>query len=63
MTRTWKWIARGIAPEAVPREAAPLAALIEPFEQEFVNRPFKAIQGTAVVGHPKVVGLNIEKLL
>src|SRR5262250_934808 len=47
-TRTWEWIARGIAPEAVPREAAPLATMIEPFEQEFVDRPFKAVQSTAV---------------
>ena len=48
-------MSRGIAPETFPREAAPLAAMIEPFEQEFVDRPFKAVQGAAVVGHPKVV--------
>jgi hypothetical protein len=30
-------MSRGIAPETFPRETAPLAAMIEPFEQEFVG--------------------------
>ena len=54
-TRTWEWRARGVAPEAFPREAASLAAVIEPFEQEFVDCPFKAIESATVVSHPKVV--------
>jgi hypothetical protein len=40
---TWKWMSRGIAPETFPRETAPLAAMIEPCEQEFVDCPFKAV--------------------
>ena len=39
----------------LPRETASLATAIQPLEQEFMYRPFKAIQGAAIVGHPKVV--------
>ena len=40
---TWEWMSRGIAPETFPCETAPLAAMIKPFEQEFVDCSFKAV--------------------
>jgi hypothetical protein len=46
-------MSRGIAPETFPRETAPLAAMIQQFEQEFIDCLFKAVQGATVVGHSK----------
>jgi hypothetical protein len=44
-----------VPPEALPRETAPLAAAVQPLEQESVHRMFEAIERAAVVGHSKVV--------
>jgi len=46
---------RGIAPEAFPRETAPLAATIQPFEQEGMDGLFETVEGAAVVRHSKVI--------
>jgi hypothetical protein len=57
-----------VPPETLPREAAPLAAAVQPLEEESVHRMFKARERATVIGHSKVVevaahlGLNIEKL-
>jgi hypothetical protein len=53
---TWEWMSRGIAPETFPRKTAPLAAMIEPFEQEFVDCSFKAVEGATVVGQSPARG-------
>jgi hypothetical protein len=54
-TRPREGMPCSIAAKALPREAAPLTPAIEPLEQAVLHRLFKAVQGAAVVGHPKVV--------
>src|SRR5262245_11539547 len=54
-TRAWEWVLRGIAPEAFPRETAPLAATIQPFEQAGMDGLFETVEGAAVVRHSKVL--------
>jgi len=44
-----------VTKEAFPSEAAPLAATIQPFEQEFMHLLLKASDPTAVIAHSKVV--------
>ena len=44
-----------VSPETLPRETAPLAAAVQPLEEESVHRVFKARERAAVVGHAKVV--------
>src|SRR5215471_2665554 len=44
-----------IPTETLPRETTALATAIEPLEEQAVDRPLKAGEGAALVGHPKVV--------
>ena len=44
-----------VPPEALPRKTAPLAAAVQPLEEESVHRMFKARERATVVGHSKVV--------
>jgi hypothetical protein len=45
----------GVATKTLPSETAALASAIEPLEYQPMHSPLKAVQGRAVVGHPKVV--------
>src|SRR4029434_2592915 len=54
-TRLWEGMPCSIAAKTLPREAAPLAPAIEPLAQAVGHCPCKAVQGAAVVGHPKGV--------
>ena len=44
-----------IPTETFPRETTALATAIQPLEEQAVDRPLKAGEGTTIVGHPKVV--------
>ena len=44
-----------VPPETLPCETAPLAAAVQPLEEESVHRMFKARERATVVGHSKVV--------
>src|SRR5206468_2497346 len=54
-SRLWERMPFEILTETLPRETASLAAAIQPLEEEAVDRPLKAAQGAAVIGHSKVV--------
>ena len=44
-----------VPPETLPRATAPLAAAVQPLEEESVHRMFEARARAAVIGHAKVV--------
>jgi hypothetical protein len=44
-----------VAPESFPGKTASLTASIEPLHEHSVHTSGKALQGPAVVGHPKIL--------
>jgi hypothetical protein len=45
--------------EALPCKTASLAPAIQPLEHEMMHRALKDVKGTAVVGHPKVISVQL----
>ena len=47
-----------IAHEAHPGETTPLAASVEPLQEQDMHRSFKAVQRPTIIGDPKVIEMS-----